>query len=358
MGKEIMDRTKTEYCNMINILVCIAMFILPFVHFAEELIDYDVVLSTTADELLSLIVVIQNPAIFMIVIGYRLGKRGRSAKIYFRKGLIFLKIALIFDFFRWILSSIVALICSGESQDYFRFFAVSDIYIFVALVFFSFAFFKKINAGNVVIGIISIGLFIIYLIVVKKWDGCETFVISEILGWFVYTGEYCAFPLFECLIFPVIGYFAALYINKDKELIERRKKTVGICSLLIFLISHFILLQDIVRIDYGYSYKFVMMIPTLGLTGALICLVKIPADNVVAKWLDNGAAIIMPFYLIHYIIAVYVSEFIGIFLIEKVIFNLLSYLVISILISVLSYVLAKKYGIKLMKKLMKNKIFQ
>lgn len=337
--------------SMFNVLVALAMILLPFVHFIGEFLALDMVSGNFAaiGEALELGA---SPVVFMLMVGYKLSFGERKPNALMKSGVDFLKLAFIFDFFRYIVTGLIEYAIAGDDGELFIYFASSDIYMFIALFYILFGLIKKVSKSNALAAAVPVVLLCVYYVVAARWGGSDGYVMGTLLGNFVYTGEYSFFPLFGWMFVPMIGYFCGRYIQKEPQEKEARVRRIGIVSACVLVVCAALLASGLVGLRDSYLSSLPELAVHICLTGVLVTFIKLPSGSKALQWLDRTGTLIMPYYMIHYVIIMFAMVPFQLFASAQFSLSPVLYVVLSLTVYVLSLLLAKKKGMQLMQKLL------
>ncbi|MDO5435020.1 MAG: AMP-binding protein [Clostridia bacterium] len=333
-----------------NVLVALAMFALPFVHFAGEFAACGMA-SGPFLRFTEILELAASPAVFMLMLGNKLSSGERKAANLLGSGLHFLKLALIFDAFRYLLPGLIMLLFRGSDDELFIYFAGSDIYMFVALFYIAFGLIRKLTRSEIAAAAVPLGLLVIFYLVSGRWDG-QDYLTGTLAGNFVYTGEYSFFPLFGWMVIPMLGYFCGRYIRQRPGEKEQRTRRIGIMSACLLAVCAALIISGVARIRDSYLSSVPELLIHPALAGVIVCFCRLPDSCRVARWLDRTGTLIMPYYMIHYVIIMFIEVLLRLLTKDGFMVSPPLYIALSITVCAVSLLLTKKKGVRLMQKLL------
>ena len=194
---------------------------------------------------------------FMLIMGINMCfSKKNTAKDFFIRGIFLLITELILNFFRYALPGFIGIIFSPNNEvriDVLKMIGYgminSDILAFAGLTFIVFALFKKLKLKPFVILAISLFLylineFVIANILATSIDNNLHYMISNLLGNFIYINSDSTFALLEWLIVPAIGYAFGYYFLIEKEE-NKVLKSYIIISIIGLILSSIVILTSI-----------------------------------------------------------------------------------------------------------------
>ena len=187
------------------------------------------------------------------------------------------------------------------------------------------------------------------------------------IGHFAYMGEHSCFPLLIWAIFPTIGLLIGNKMKRidDSKEVDKQYINLALLSLVIFVALAVedqsfgvnIFLPVIVFTETYYSSissTIILVLIALIFITVFRILCKRYANSAFIKFLSDFSPLILPFYFIQWVLASNVCyPFILILRSRNIGAGLGMILGIALFIFVLTVFLTKKYGIKLMKFLLK-----
>lgn len=366
-----MAETKASRFKEIETCKAFAMLGLPLVHTFEAFNDfYSIEPSAVSICHFFIALTILGPSIFMICMGFGMAsENGRSkASHYFKHGYQFLLIAFILDLIRFGIPIIIDYFATNSSI--FEFFDCkifySDIYYFVGLYFIFLSILKKYSFSDYSIFLITMLMISLNTLLFDYIKALPE--ISEMfIGHFAYMGEYSCFPLLTWAIFPTIGLLIGNKMRKieNSEETDKQYLNLALLSLVIFLVwavedqsfelNIFLPLTVFTETYYSsISSTIVLVLIALIFITVFRILSKRYANSILIKFLSDFSPLILPFYFIQWVLVFNVCyPFILILRSRNIGAGLGMILGIALFIFVLTVLLTKKYGIKLMKFLLK-----
>lgn len=357
--------TKSNNSDYVKLVKSISMLGLPIVHTFMIAHDYNILSDTGIKTKYFIdVLTILGPSLFLICMGINLSKSHKNYTNYIKTGLTFLKISLLLDFFRYIMPYLIALVFIGQNEkEFLMYFAASDIYILVGLFYLEFAFFMKYNFSKIKILMISI---IMILINCNLDIHMSNNYLASILGNFIHVNTKSCFPLLSWSIYPIIGYILGLYTkhNSYKKVNSMMKiiflSSIGILS--ISYITYYLLDKDyykmLIYANNDYNVSLLTTILLIAIAGIVLSAFYhicnyINKNNTIYKFFISISYLLIPFYILQWIIVIYVN--IVIIAITNQTIKLTSNIVLllSLSITIFSLWLCKKCGYKITIKLLK-----
>lgn len=366
-----MAETKASRFKEIEICKACAMLGLPLVHTFEAFNDfYTIEPSAVSFCHFFIALTILGPSIFMICMGFGMASENSCSKAshYFKHGFQFLLIAFILDLIRYGIPLIIDSFATNSSI--FEFFDskmfYSDIYSFVGFYLIFLSILKKYNFSDYSIFLINILMISLNTLLFEHIRVLPQ--ISEMfIGHFVYMFEDSCFPLLTWAIFPTIGLLLGNKMKKIKntEEVDKQYLNLALLSLVIFValaveeqslgINIFLPLTVFTETYYSsISSTIILVLIALIFITVFRILCKRYANSAFIKFLSDFSPLILPFYFLQWVLVYNICYPIILFLRARNIeVGLGIGLGISLLNFALTILLTKKYGIKLMKFLLK-----
>lgn len=366
-----MTETKISRFNEIECCKSLAMLGLPLVHTFECFNDfYSIEPSAISYCHFFIALTILGPSIFMICMGFGMSSPNTQPKVgqYLKHGYQFLLIAFILDLIRYGIPLIIDYFVTNNSIIEFFDSKIfySDIYYFVGLYFIFLSILKKYKISDYSIFLITILTISINTLLFEHLKDLP--IISKIfLGHFAYIDQDSCFPLLTWAIFPTIGLLIGNKMKKceNSEEVNKQYTNIASLSLVIFLALAVedlsfdinIFLPLTVFTEYYYSSisstVLLVLIAFIYITVFRILCNKY-ANSFFIRFLSNLSPLILPFYFIQWVLVNNICYPIILILKARNIETSLGIGIgTSLFIFVLSILLVKKYGIKLMRFLLK-----
>ena len=306
----------------LDVVRAIALLFLPFIHVYEEM---ELIGTLSAEALSSckwvLTLCVYAPSVFMICFGANLFfAKEKTPAEYAKRGLKFLLIGVGLNAARFVLPSLISLAMGKPERvtEAMNTVLASDIYDFVGAFLLAFALFKKLRMSDFSMLITAmIMLLINTLIQPVPVEGSAAYF----LGRFLYVNDNSYFPLLSWTIFPIMGYcFGKLYRNFQSE--QKRRKFnlrmlifcyVMYCAL-AYTFKSYKLNPNLIELSPANNYitdygNVLLLVCIAGMMIGLIYLAYM-------KWTESKpiqgflklSAVIMPFYLIQWVIIGWMEE--------------------------------------------------
>ncbi len=311
---------------------------------------------------------ILGPSIFMICMGFAMTSvNGRTkAGHYFKHGYQFILIAAILDLIRFGIPAVIDYFATNNSIFKFSYLFYSDIYYFVGFYYIFLSILKKYNFTDYSISLITI-LMISSNTLLFDYIKALPEITEVFIGHFAYKGSLSAFPLLTWAIFPTIGLLIGDKMKRidNSEEVDKQYLNLALLSLVVFLalavegksFGMNIFLPLIVFSETYYlsiASTIVLVLIALIFITVFRILNKKYANSAFIKFLSDLSPLILPFYFIQWALAPNVCYPVILILRSRNIEASLGLgLGISLFIFVVTVLLTKKYGIKLMKFLLK-----
>jgi len=351
-----------------ELLKAIAIIGLPTVHVMEEAMEAGIAsrgLTNLGTAIIGLCVF--GPSVFMICMGFGIGGGRTSPDNIRRNGIQFLLIGGLLNIFRWLLPGILQAVTIHtsliEDIDYCL---QSDIYYFVGLFFIFYSFLKqwKIQtAGVLMISVLTLTLNTALTPITHKF--ITNHIVASLVGNIVYVNETSCFPLLSWAVFPSVGILLGEILKKSTE--EQRENimrrvfdfsAVLFLSFTVFLMDYNI---DILKTVVSPANDYITDLPNVIL---LLCaaLFLIALTYSVCKRIGHTrfmefmlriSAFIIPFYLLQWIIIAWIFYLTNIFHAPEGSFGVGLYLITVIAVTAVCIVITTRYGMKIMKVLLR-----
>ena len=357
-----------------ELLKAIAILGLPAVHIMEEAIAIEAAsptLTWLGNGVIGLCAF--GPSVFMICMGFGIGGGKTSADSIRRQGIQFLMIGAILNILRWLLPGIIQTLTVHtpliEDVDYcFQ----SDIYYFVGIFYIYYSFLKKLKnittPGLLLLSLLTLSLNTLLTPLTHGLGSHE--IIKSIVGNIVYVDDTSCFPLLSWSIFPTVGILLGEILKKSSE--EQREvymrrlldfSAVLFVSFVVFLWDYNI---DIMKTlvsplnDYITDLPNVILLLTLALLliGLTYYLCKVIGASKFMGFMLRISAFIIPFYLLQWVLSSWIFYGYTIFRVPNGSYKIWMYLITVIIVTAICIVVSVKYGMKIMKKLLKITSFK
>lgn len=347
-----------------NILKALCILGLPFIHFPEVLENTFNIMPPSEEGSIIYSLTALGPAVFMICMGYAMGGKQKASRIL-QTGIQFFLIQLILNICRYVIPYSYKIYTGEFTPEFVISCCVqSDIYMFVALFFITYGIFKKFKLKNSTIFIVSIIAFLINDILTNA-TLLESSVWTDALGNFIFITETESFPLMTWLVFPMIGIIIK-EATKDKDYKEHNSFMLKllIFSIVVFVITAlFMTYLDVdmvydTYINFGesliiaYDGILIIVFTALIALGVVNLVYRFIKENILEKFLIKFSAVIMPFYMIHWIFVTWTALFISI-IFPDIIIEINFVLIGSLVIMIISCIIAIKFGFSIMRFLLK-----
>ena len=308
-----------------------------------------------------------GPSVFMICMGFGIGGGKTSADGIRRNGIQFLLIGALLNLVRWFLPGILQMVTLHTNLvEDIAFCLQSDIYFFVGLFYVFYSILKKwkVNtSGLLLISVLMLTLNTLLTPLTGKY--ITNPIIASLLGNIVYVDETSCFPLLSWAIFPSVGILLGEILKKSDE--EQREKimrkvldfsAVLFCSFVVFLWTyHFDIMKSLVSPANDYITDLPNVILLISLALFLIGLTYYICKRIGASrfmgFMLRISAFIIPFYLMQWVIIAWIFYLLAIFRLPPESFTLGWYFINVIVITVLCIFVSTKYGMRIMKLLLK-----
>lgn len=351
-----------------ELLKAIAILGLPAVHLMEEAMEGGFAsegLQHFASPIIALCAI--GPSVFMICMGFGIGGGRTSPDGIFRNGIQFLLIGAYLNLFRWLIPGIIqkAVIHTPLYVD-INFCLQSDIYYFVGTYFVLYSFLRKWKVQTP--GVILISLLMLSFNTILTpflHEHVTNPTAASLLGNLVYVDETSCFPLLSWSIFPSIGVLLGEVLKKMDE--EKRESfmrrmldfsAVMTISFVVFLWDYHI---DIEKVAVSPANEYITDFPNVVMVVCLALFLisvlyyvckKIGASPFMAFML-RVSVLIIPFYLLQWVIIAWIFYFLSIIQAPQGCFTAPIYLVCVITVTALCIAVTLRYGMKIMKALLK-----
>ena len=372
MEKQLQQKKPLTRFGEFELLKAIAILGLPAVHLMEEAVEYGYASPGLTSFAKAIIVLCAfGPSVFMLCMGFGIGGGKTSAKSIRKNGIQFLLIGVLLNILRWLLPGILqAIIIKTPLIQDIDFSLQSDIYYFVGLYFIFFSFlrqWKVQTSGVIMISIIMLTVNTLLTPLTGKYIKNE--ILAAVLGNFVYVDETSCFPLLSWAIFPSVGVLLGEVLKKSDE--EKRENimrrmldfsAVLLGSFCVFLWNYDI---DIIKTLVSPANNYITDLPNVILLLSLALFMvavhyylckRIGASRFMGFMLRLSAFII-PFYLLQWIIIAWIFYGIRIAGGPQGCFSLGIYLACVAAVTALCLFITMKFGMKIMKLLLKITTF-
>ena len=308
-----------------------------------------------------------GPSVFMICMGFGIGGGKTSAKGIRRNGIQFLLIGALLNLVRWFLPGVLQMVTLRTNLvEDIAYCMQSDIYFFVGLFYIFYSILKKWKIGTpglLLISMLTLSLNTLLTPLTGKY--ITNPLVASLLGNIVYVDETSCFPLLSWAIFPSIGILLGEILKKTDD--EKREKimrrvldfsAVLFCSFIVFLLTYDI---DIMKSLVSPANDYITDLPNVILLVSL-ALFLIGLTYYLCKWIGASrfmgfmlriSAFIIPFYLMQWVIIAWIFYLLTIFRVQPESFTVGWYILNVCVITVLCIFVSTKYGMRIMKLLLK-----
>ena len=313
-----------------------------------------------------------GPSVFMICMGFGIGGGRTSPKHIRANGIQFLLIGALLNIFRWLIPGIIKASVLGTSLiDDLEVCLQSDIYYFTGLYFILYSFLRQWNIktpGVVMTSVLMLTANTLLTPFTSAYIHDETLV--SLVGNIVYVNETSCFPLLSWAIFPSVGVLLGEILKKtdeaQRENIMRRMfdfSAALLASFVVFLWDYDI---DIVKAVVSPANDYITDLPNvillLSLALFLVALTynlcKLIGASGFMKFMLRISAFIIPFYLLQWIIVSWIVYGLSIARAPAECISLWIYFVCVAAITAICILVTNKYGMKIMKILLKITSFK
>lgn len=350
-------------------LKALAIMGLPLVHVMEEAMDANLAsasLEAFGTSILGLCVF--GPSIFMICMGFGIGGGKSSAESIRSTGIQFLIIGAILNIFRWLIPGIIkSIVLKTPLIEDLDLCFQSDIYYFVGIFFVYYSFLKKRNvstAALLIISVITLTINGMLTPIMTKYAG-KNDIISSLVGNIFYVNDTSCFPLMSWAIFPTIGIiFGEILKPNDDEYREVFMRRVMYFSVVLFIAFVFFLWSydlDAIKILVSPNNDYITDLPNVIMLSALGCFVigltyylcKAIGHTKFMGFMLTISTFIIPFYLLQWLLVSWEIYGAQILRVPEGSFGVVAYLISAGIITAVCIFVASKYGMKIMKFLLK-----
>ena len=353
----VMEVNRKRYTEL-DIVRAVSLLFLPIIHVYEEM---ELKGTLTAEALDScrwvLTLCVYAPSVFMICFGANLFfAKEKTPGEYAKRGLKFLLIGVVLNILRFMVPSLI--VGSRELiRDSFNNILASDIYDFVGAFLLVFALFKKLKMSDFAMLITAMLMLLLNtLIPPATVEGPMAFF----LGRFYYVNENSYFPLLSWTIFPIMGYcFGKIYRSFQTEQ-DRRSflsrilifSYVMYCAL-FYTFRSYRLNPELIELSPSNAYitdygNVLMLVFIAGMFISLIYFFYMKwSETRPIKALVRLSAVIMPFYLIQWIIIGWMEQFMDGYGFPKASIGVAGFYALSLGITLVTALLARVFGEKI-----------
>ena len=346
----------------LDVVRAIALLFLPFIHVYEEM---ELIGTLSAEALSSckwvLTLCVYAPSVFMICFGANLFfAKEKTPAEYAKRGLKFLLIGAGLNVARLLIPSLISLAMgkTGRVLNAVNNILGCDIYDFVGAFLLVFALFKKLRMSDFSMLIAAMVMLLVNTLIqpVNNIEGTAAFF----CGRFFYVDENSCFPLLSWTIFPVLGYcFGKLYrsfqTEKDRRGFVLRMLIfcyVMYCAL-FYTFQSYKLNPNLIELspanNYITDYGNVLLL--ICIAGMMIGIFYIAymkrTESKPIKALLKLSAVIMPFYLIQWVIICWMEELMVAFDFPQGGISAGAYYALSLGITLVTILLAMVFGEKI-----------
>ena len=373
-GGIVMEATSSEGKKPLTrfgefeLLKAIAIIGLPMIHVMEEILEAGFGspgLQSIGNAVIGLCAF--GPSVFMICMGFGIGGSRSSPASIRRTGIQFLLIGALLNIFRWFIPGVLqAIIIHTPLIEDINFCLQSDIYYFAGIFFIAYSFLKKLKVhtpGLIMISILGVTLNTLLTPLTHRY--ITNPIAFSIIGNIVYVNDTSCFPLLSWAIFPSTGILLGEVLKKsDEEQREFFMRRILDFSLVLF-ISFTVFLWDrkidIMKTLVSPANEYITDLPNVILLISLALLLvgltyylckKIGASPFMGFMLRISTFII-PFYLLQWVLVSWLVYTMMIMRMPKECFGIGIYLVTVAIITAICIVVSYRYGMKIMKILLK-----
>ncbi len=351
-----------------ELLKALAILGLPLVHVMEEAMEANMAspsLIKFGSAVIGLCVF--GPSIFMICMGFGIGGGTTRASSIRKTGIQFLIIGALLNIVRWLIPGIISAVTIHtrllSDIDYCL---QSDIYYFVGLFFILYSFLKQINASSTQLLLASIIMLTVNNLMtplVQKYVTNE--IAGALLGNIIYVDETSCFPLLSWAIFPTVGIIIGEVLkSKDEEFREVFMRRLMDCSIIFLGAFLFFLWNyeiDIVKVVVSPINDYITDLPNVIILISLACFVigvfyylcKIIGNTRFMAFMLKISTLIIPFYLLQWVIISWIFYGTEIFGAPKESFGLVAYFATVAVVTGICIFVTLNYGMKIMKVLLR-----
>ena len=356
-----------------ELLKALAILGLPAVHLIESALESNYAspgLTNFSSAIIGLCVF--GPSVFMICMGFGLGGSRTSAVKTRQAGIQFLLIGALLNLIRWLLPGIIcAAVVHTNLLNDIMFCLASDIYYFVGIYYIFYSFMKQWNVGTPALLMISILMLTVNTILTPFTHAHITDpIVSALVGNIVYVDETSCFPLLSWAIFPSVGILLGEILKKtDEEQRERFMRRILDFSFVLFIsLIVFFKAYDInlLKVLVSPANEYITDLPNvlillslaLFLIGLAYYLCKIIGGSGFMKFVLRISAFIIPFYLLQWVLIAWIFYGMDLFRAPHGCFTVGWYILCLIAVTGLCILVTLKYGMKIMKWLLKITSFK
>ena len=313
-----------------------------------------------------------GPSVFMICMGFGIGGGRTSPKHIRANGIQFLLIGALLNIFRWLIPGIIkASVLHTSLIGDLEVCLQSDIYYFTGLYFILYSFLKQWNIqtpGVVMTSVLMLTANTLLTPFTSAYIHDETLV--SLVGNIVYVDKTSCFPLLSWAIFPSVGVLLGEVLKKTDEVqrenIMRRMfdfSAALLASFVVFLWNYDIdILKALVSPANDYITDLPNVILLLSLALFLVALTynlcKLIGASGFMKFMLRISAFIIPFYLLQWIIVSWIVYGLSIARAPAECISLWIYFACVAVITAICILVTNKYGMKIMKILLKITSFK
>ncbi|MBP3238819.1 MAG: hypothetical protein J6M24_07085 [Lachnospiraceae bacterium] len=351
-----------------ELLKAIAILGLPAVHLMEEAMEGGFASNGLIDFGTMIVGLCAfGPSVFMICMGFGIGGGKTPPDGIMRNGIQFILIGAILNVIRWLIPGIVQkAVIHTRLIDDVDYCLQSDIYYFVGLFFIFYSILKRLKIqtpGILMISVLTLTANTLLTPITHKY--VTNHIVASLLGNFVYVNETSCFPLLSWAIFPSVGILLGEILKKSDE--EQRENimkrvmdfsAVLFASFVVFLWDYDINIEKALvspANDYITDLPNVLLLLSLALFLVSITyyLCKIIGASKFMGLMLRISAFIIPFYMLQWIIIAWIFYGMTILKMDEGCYGLGIYLVSVVAVTAVCIFVATRYGMKLMKLLLK-----
>jgi len=259
------------------------------------------------------------PGVFMFCMGAGLvlTKKQTPKALAFR-GLKLLLIGLILNIVRGFVYIILGVLADPSFYIQFWYWIWgSDILFFAGMYFLIFALFRKLNLGDIWIGVIAVAMLVVSHIIMPV--KVENATLVQVFGNFVYVDEDSCFPLLSWTVFPTVGYLFMKYLLSATKKV-RYILTVTLSSAFVLAVTVVtLILTDNMKSRYylwgeeGFMMDIlsalISLCVALTYAGIMYLITSKIKSNCFTSLIGKISARINTIYFIHWVFVMYMGLF-------------------------------------------------
>lgn len=355
-----LEEPRKRFCEL-DVVRAVSLLFLPIIHMYEEM---ELQKTLSADALSScrwvLALCVYAPSVFMLCFGANLFfAREKTPAEYAKRGLKFLLIGIGLNVVRFFIPALIAAAMGkpGEIMVAVNNILACDIYDFVGAFLLVFALFKKLRLSDFSMLIISMLMLLLNTVIQPvSIEGSAAYF----FGRFFYVDDRSCFPVLSWTIFPILGYCFGKFYRSFQTEKDRRKfvlrmllfSYVMYCAL-FYTFKSYRLNPNLIELSPENSYitdygNVLMLVFIAGMMiGAAYLAYMRWTDSKPIRMLLQLSAVIMPFYLIQWVIIGWTEELMVAFDFPKGSIGIGEFYIASLGITLVTALLAKIFGEKI-----------